>query len=327
MSAHHDTPGGPLRLGFAGTPRFAATVLEGLLEAGRHVHVVYTQPDRPTGRGRKLKAAPVKSLALARGLSVRQPESLRDTQAAAALAALDLDVLVVAAYGLILPAAVLAAPRHGCINVHASLLPRWRGAAPVERAIMAGDDETGVSIMQMDRGLDTGPVFLHRRCAITAETDGPTLEAELAELGSAALLECLDRLGELEPQPQAASEASYARKLERRDALIDWTLPAPVIERRVRALCGRLPAFTDAGGVRRTVLAASAVPDNTAIEPGRVVSADSRGIRVACGAGILVVARLKLSVGKGRPLAAADAINGYPRLFTEGAVFGDPVKA
>ncbi len=229
-----------LRLGFAGTPEFAARILHALLAAARVPAVVYTQPDRPAGRRRRLSASPVKTLAEQHNLPVRQPRSLRPAEEAAALRAADLDVFVVAAYGLILPTAVLTAPRFGCINVHASLLPRWRGAAPVERAIMAGDTETGVSIMHMEQGLDTGPVYLQRRLAITPDLDGPSLEARLADLGAEALLECLVRLPDLRPQPQAPEGVTYAAKLSRADAAIDWTLLAVVIERKIRALRGRM---------------------------------------------------------------------------------------
>jgi methionyl-tRNA formyltransferase len=212
--------------------------------------------------------------------------------------------------------------------VHASLLPRWRGAAPIERAIMAGDEETGISIMKMDQGLDTGPVYLRRRCAISAGMDGPTLEDGLARLGCEALLECLDALPELQPIPQPDAGITYAHKLTRADAVIDWSRPALTIERQVRALCARMPAVTEAGGVRTAILEALAVEAAVAgppgVLPGAIVAAGAAGIRVACGEGILNISRLKLSAGKGRPLRAADAINGYPALFTVGASLGEP---
>jgi methionyl-tRNA formyltransferase len=324
VAAPSDNAGATLRLGFAGTPEFAARILIGLIRAGRPPVVVYTQPDRPRGRGRHVLPSPVKVLAEAHQLPVRQPQSLRGAALAEALAELGLDVLLVAAYGLILPSAILAIPRLGCINVHASLLPRWRGAAPIERAIMAGDTESGVSIMQMERGLDTGPVYLSRCCPITADTNGPDLEAKLADLGCAALLECLDRLPNLTPTPQSRSGVSYANKLSRADAVIDWSRPAGVIDRQVRALCGRMPAFTEAGGVRRTILASRATDEPAEGRPGTLMAAGPSGIRVACGEGTLTVLRLKLSVGKGIPLSAADACNGYPALFAPGALFGNP---
>ncbi len=324
-------PGGPLCLGFAGTPEFAAAILQALLDGGRPPAVVYTQPDRPTGRGRRVQPPPVKTLAADHGLPVRQPASLKASGEAEALAQWRLDVLVVAAYGLLLPAAILAVPRLGCVNVHPSLLPRWRGAAPVERAIMAGDGETGVSIMHMDAGLDTGPVYLQRRCAITPEMDAPALEARLANLGGQALLECLGRLTDLVPEPQPDTGVSYARKLTPEDARIDWSRPARELERLVRALRARMPPFTQiaaaapgSGGVRATVLEAGVMEAPGNHPPGTVVSATADGIAVACGEGALRITRLKLSIGKGRPLTARDAANGYPALFAAGTVLGRP---
>ncbi|HEX7034689.1 MAG TPA: methionyl-tRNA formyltransferase [Pseudomonadales bacterium] len=319
---------GPPRLGFAGTPAFAATILAALLEAGHRPLVVYTQPDRPGRRGRRPLPPPVKVLAQAHDLPVRQPETLRGPEPAAEVAALALDVLVVAAYGLILPPAVLAAPRLGCINVHASLLPRWRGAAPVERAIMAGDTETGVSIMRMERGLDTGPVYTTRRCPIGPHTTGPELEAELARLGAAALLDCLARLDELTPVPQREELATYAPKLTRADARLDWHRPAAELERQVRALCGRLPAFTTLGDVQISVLEARvAAASSSGARPGTIVGADASGVRVACAADELVLTRVRLNVGKGRPLDAADLLNGYRELVAPGTVLEAPGAA
>jgi methionyl-tRNA formyltransferase len=310
-----------LRIGFAGTPSFAATLLTALLERYPPV-VIYTQPDRPSGRGRHLQPSAVKALATANGLPVRQPESLRAIGEAEALQAFGLDVLVVAAYGLLLPPSILRVPTIGCINVHASLLPRWRGAAPVERAIMAGDTETGACIMLMDEGLDTGPVYLRRTCPITETTDGPGLEAQLAELGAAALLECLDRLPRLEPQPQADTGVTYAAKLTRRDAEIDWRRSAVEIERQVRALRGRMPAYSAAGPTRMNVLDAQVIGSEAGSIPGMILAADANGIRIACGSGALNIRCLKLNVGKGKPLTAADALNGYARLLAPGTRFG-----
>jgi methionyl-tRNA formyltransferase len=317
------TSAGVQRLGFAGTPEFAAGILQALLQAGRTPVVVYTQPDRPVGRGRRLRPSPVKSLAEAHGLPVRQPASLRRPGEAEHLAELDLDALVVVAYGLILPPPVLEAPRYGCINVHASLLPRWRGAAPVERAILAGDTETGVCIMRMDAGLDTGPVYQCRRCPITRETDAPALEGELGKLGQAALLDCLARLPALTPTPQPETGVTYAHKLTRADAEIRWQAPADAIERQVRALAGRLAPFAHADGARVSLLAARALAQAPAAPPGTIEAADRRGIRVACGEGVLELTALKLSIGKGQPLSAADAVNGYRNLFAPGKVLGD----
>jgi methionyl-tRNA formyltransferase len=318
----------PARIGFAGTPRFAATILKRLLQAGRRPCVVYTQPDRQAGRGRKMQPSAVKALALEHDIELRQPVSLRAPEEAAALAAFDLDVLVVAAYGLLLPPAILSVPRAGCINVHASLLPRWRGAAPIERAIMAGDIETGACIMQMDEGLDTGPVYLCERCPIEATMDAPALEARLADLGSNALLVCLNQLGDLVPVPQPNDGATYARKLTQADALIRWDRTAVDLHRQVRALTGRMPAFTSAGTTRVSILEAAMLDSPaTPAAPGTVVAANSRGISVTCGSGLLNILRLQLNVGKGLPLSAADAVNGYARLFAVGAVLGDPTSS
>lgn len=321
-----DASSRPLTLGFAGTPGFAAAILAGLVACGRTPVVVYTQPDRPTGRGRRPQPTEVKRLALDLGIPVQQPATLRHPDAPATLAGFRLDVLVVAAYGLLLPRTILDVPSLGCINVHASLLPRWRGAAPIERAILAGDTVTGVSIMQMDRGLDTGPVYLTRSCPIGPTTTGPELEARLAGLGNEALAACLDQLPGLQPAAQPETGACYAHKLTLDDARIDWSNPAALIDRQVRALCGRMPAFTFLGQVRLQVLEALPVEPRGAPGPaGTIVAADPRGgIVVACGEGALAIRRLQLNRGKGTPLAAADALNGYPDLFRSGRCHASP---
>jgi len=317
-------PQSTLRLGFAGTPSFAAHILERLLSAERAPVVVYTQPDRPMGRGRRTQPSPVKTLALAREIPVEQPQSLKGQAPAAALAAYQLDLLIVAAYGLILPRRVLDVPRLGCINVHASLLPRWRGAAPIERAIMAGDTETGVCIMQMDAGLDTGPVYDCRRCPIQPDTDGPGLEQALADLGADALLDCLSRLQAIDPVPQGDTGITYAPKLTRNDAAVSWTEPALQIERRVRALTGRLPAFAMCDGTQLRILTAQAVEHaGESAEPGRIVSAARTGIVVACGDGALRITRLQLSRGKARAMTAGEALNGYGDLLGPGNILRD----
>jgi len=315
-----------LRLGFAGTPAFAASILTGLIAAGHPPAVVYTQPDRPTGRGRKTMAGPVKALAVEHGIPVLQPDTLRDEAAAAALGAFELDILIVAAYGLLLPSAILHTPKLGCINVHASLLPRWRGAAPIERAIMAGDAETGVSIMQMDEGLDTGPVYLLRSCAIGPQTTGPALEAALAALGTSALLECLPLIPGVEPTPQPIDGASYAKKLTTADARIRWSRSATELDRQIRALTGRLSAFTFVNDVRMLILAAepSTTPPPPGTVPGTIISASKDdGIRIACGTGTLCIRRLQLNRGKGAPLLAAQALNGFPALLRVDQVLQD----
>jgi methionyl-tRNA formyltransferase len=315
-----------LRIGFAGTPDFAARILQGLLDGGRPPLVVYTQPDRPVGRGRRLRPAAVKVLAEQHGIEVRQPDSLRGADATERLAQAQLDVLVVAAYGLLLPPAILQTPTLGCINVHASILPRWRGAAPVERAIMAGDARTGVSIMQMDRGLDTGPVFLIRDCAIGPHATGPGLEHDLAALGCEALLECLDRLPSIKPIPQPVEGVCYAKKLTPADAAIDWSRASVELDRQIRALCGRMPAASFAGSTRVQILDADPDPDHppggAGASPGTIIGiSPKRGISVACGAGTLTIKRLQLNRGKGLPLTAAQALNGFPELLAEGRVF------
>jgi methionyl-tRNA formyltransferase len=316
----------PLRCGFAGTPAFAARILQALLQSGRVPVVVYTQPDRPSGRGRRTQPSAVKLLAESHDLPVRQPTSLRTLEEAEALTNFGLDVLVVAAYGLLLPPTILRVPRLGCLNVHASLLPRWRGAAPIERAIMAGDSQTGACIMQMDEGLDTGPVYLCRACAITSDTDAPALESRLATLGSEALLTCLGELPELQPTPQPGEGVTYARKLTRSDAEIRWRQPAIDIDRQVRALRGRMPAVTGLGAARMNVLEARALDPTTRVAggaaPGTIVAASAFGIEVACGTGILNILRLKLNLGKGLPLTAAEALNGFGRQLAVGTLLG-----
>jgi methionyl-tRNA formyltransferase len=317
------TGGSAPRLGFAGTPEFAATILEALVTAGHSPVVVYTQPDRPSGRGRKPLPSPVKGLAARQGIETRQPVTLKETGAVDDLASLELDTLVVAAYGLILPQAILSAPKYGCMNVHASLLPRWRGAAPVERAIMAGDEETGVTIMSMDAGLDTGPIILQERCPIESETTGGELEATLARLGARCLLDCLENLGSLDPTPQDEAGATYAHKLTAADASIDWTRPAEAIARQIRALNPRLPATCASGDLRIRILQARAVRDPGG-EPGRIVAADRNGIRVSCRESTLVIQSVQLDRGRGRPLSAADAVNGYAGYFEEGTKLAQP---
>jgi methionyl-tRNA formyltransferase len=311
------------RIGFAGTPEFAAIILRALLDHDADVTVVYTQPDRPSGRGRKLQPSAVKRVAIDHQLEVRQPATLRDERVSVDLAACALDVLIVAAYGLILPEQILAIPRRGCINVHASLLPRWRGAAPVERAIMAGDEQTGVSIMQMDTGLDTGPVLATASCPISDDTLGADLELTLAELGARCLLDCLSELETLTPQPQKDAGATYAHKLTPQDARVDWHQAGRNIERQVRALCTRMPATAIVGDLRIKLLDAQSLAESFDATPGTVVSIDREGIQIACGEGSLVLRRLQLNRGKGRPLAAADAGNGYPEIFAVGATLAE----
>jgi methionyl-tRNA formyltransferase len=310
----------PLRLGFAGSPAFAAAILARLIER-QDVVVVYCQPARPRGRGRKLTPCPVEALARAHGIAVQTPRSLRNPEAAGALARFELDYLIVAAYGLILPPAILATPRGGCLNVHASLLPRWRGAAPIERALMAGDTRTGVSLMRMDEGLDTGPVLATSDCAIGADDTGGSLHTKLAALGADLLLDCLPAINALVPTPQPATGVTYATKLTTADSVIDWRDPATAIARKIRALTDRQPAFGQHQGERVRVLAATVTGGSAGAEPGTVLAYAASGLHIACGEGSLQVTRLQFSRGKGTPLAVAAAVNGYPDRFPVGSRF------
>lgn len=307
-----------MRLAFAGTAPFAATILQRLLASDHDLAAVYTQPDRRAGRGRKLSPSPVRRLADARGIDVRTPTKLElEANAFAAF-----DAVVVAAYGLLLPSAVLAAPRHGCLNVHASLLPRWRGAAPVERAIMAGDRETGVTIMQVDAGLDTGPVYCRRHLPLDDRSTGAAVTEALARLGAEAMLDTLERLGTDTPHPQDDAKATYAPKLSADDAVIRWSGDAIALDRQVRALGSRMAAYTTADdGTRIRILAARPAHHDAPGSPGTLVR-DEMGWSVACGIGRLVLDTVQLNRGKGTPLAILSAANGYPRIFFDGARLG-----
>jgi methionyl-tRNA formyltransferase len=301
-----------LRVGFAGTPPFAATALTAILGAGFHVVTVLTRPDRPKGRGLKLTPSAVKSLALERGLALLQPATLNNETARAELAAAALDVLVVAAYGLILPQPVLAVPRHGCINIHASLLPRWRGAAPIQRALLEGDLQTGISIMQMDAGLDTGALISARVVSIGPRDSAATLTERLAAVGGEAIVETLIRLqreGRVDALPQQEDGASYARKISRDDAAIDWQASALAIDRQVRALNPVPGAFTVLDG--KPIKIWSSEPASGPFgAPGTVVRADSGDLIIACGEGALAVRELQRAGG--RRLNAADFLSGNP---------------
>ncbi len=312
-----------MRVGFAGTPRFAVVVLEALVAAGFDVPLVLTQPDRPKGRGLKAESPPIKALAVRYGLTVLQPATLGTADSRAPLLALPLDVLVVAAYGLILPPAVLAWPRHGCLNVHASRLPRWRGAAPIPRAIEAGDSATAVTIMQMDAGLDTGPIVLSADVEIAPRETAGTLHDKLAAAGAQAIMAVLQRLareGALTNTPQPAAGVTYANKLERAEAAIDWSQPSEGIDRKIRALDPVPGAATQLGGqtvkVWRAGPAAVARTDDSV--PGTVIAVGKEGIDVACGLGTLRLAELQPASGK-RMSASAFAAG---HAVTPGSRFG-----
>ena len=303
-----------MRIVFAGTPEFAVPSLAALIAADHEVVAVYTQPDRPAGRGRKVLPSPVKQLALTHGLPVHQPETLkRDRAAVATLRQLNADLMVVVAYGLLLPAGVLSAPRLGCVNVHASLLPRWRGAAPVQRAVLAGDTQSGVCIMRMEAGLDTGPVFHRIGIALDPRETGGSLHDTLAALGARALSEALPGIsdGSLRPQPQDPALATYAHKLSKEECEIDWTLPATAIDRMVRAFDPWPVAQTRFQGDPLRIWSAEVTAEPAVpATPGTVVGSDRTGIRVATGDGILRITRLQ-PPGK-RPMDADAFLNARP---------------
>ncbi len=281
-----------MRLIFMGTPDFSVPVLDALVGAGHEIVCVYCQPPRPAGRGKRDRPSPVQARAEALGLPVRHPEKLRGAEEQEAFAALEADAAVVVAYGLILPRAVLDAPRHGCLNIHASLLPRWRGAAPIQRAVMAGDAETGVCIMQMEAGLDTGPVLLRRATKIGPEETAGDIHDRLSALGAEAVVEALSRLDTLVPEPQPEDGVTYAEKVDKAEARVDWTRPAEEIARQVRGLSPFPGAFTEADGARIRLLGARAVPGEGA--PGEVLG----GFTVACGEGAVEITRAQRA-GKG----------------------------
>jgi methionyl-tRNA formyltransferase len=308
-----------MRIVFAGTPEFAAQHLQALIDAGREVIAVYTQPDRPAGRGQKLMPSPVKQLALEHGIPVHQPQTLRDPAAQAELASLQADLMIVVAYGLILPQLVLDMPRLGCINSHASLLPRWRGAAPIQRAIEAGDAESGVTVMQMEAGLDTGPMLLKVSTPISADDTGGSLHDRLAELGSNAVIEAVAALeaGTLVGEVQDDSLATYAHKLNKDEARLDWTRPAVELERLVRAFHPWPICHSSLDGAAVKIHAAESGTGRGT--PGQLIGADKNGLEVACGEGSLRLTRLQLAGGK--PLAFSDLFNSRREQFAPGKAF------
>ena len=315
----------PLRVIFAGTPEFAAIHLKALIESEHQLTAVYTQPDRPAGRGKKLHASPVKRLAEVAGIPVYQPASLRDTGAQQTLAELQADVLVVVAYGLILPQVVLDTPRYGCLNVHASLLPRWRGAAPIQRAIEAGDRETGITIMQMDAGLDTGAMLAVSNCEIGQLTTAATLHDRLAELGPPLLLQVLADLEACQRKARSQDDrlATYAGKILKSEAEIDWRQSAQTLDHLVRAFNLFPVFFSNIAGERVKVWQARAEDSGSGpAAAGTILQADREGILVSCGDGKLLVQRLQLPGGK--PLAAEQLLNARGELFAPGHRFDLP---
>lgn len=300
-----------LRIVFAGTPGFAVPALSALHGAGHQIVAVYTQPDRPAGRGRELAASPVKLRAQQLGLTVEQPASLKNAQAQQRLASFAPDLMVVVAYGLILPQAALNVPRLGCLNIHASLLPRWRGAAPIQRALLAGDSQTGISIMLMDAGLDTGPELLREEVAIAARETGGELHDRLAALGASAIVAALAgwASGRLRPQPQPGTGATYAAKIRKEEARIDWTQSAVAIDRQVRAFNPWPVAETCLGGEQVRVWLAEPVTGQVtaAGPPGAVLDAPAGRLFVATGEGVLEVLMLQLPGRKA--LRARDVLN------------------
>jgi len=305
----------PLKIIFAGTPDFSVPPLQALLDSEHRVIAVYTQPDRPAGRGRKLTPGPVKQLALAHHIPVFQPLSLKDAEAQQALRELDADLMVVVAYGLLLPEPVLQAPRLGCINIHASLLPRWRGAAPIQRAILAGDKQTGITIMQMDVGLDTGAMLYKKTCDIRDDDTASSLHDRLSLLGAEALLEVLPRIidGSVQAEPQDDGQACYAAKLQKAESRLDWQQPARQLARQVQGFNAWPVAQTtlqrDGQSQVLRIWNARAEAGDAAAAPGTVISCDKQGIGVATGEGVLWLTRIQLPGGK--PLDVKDFVNAH----------------
>ena len=312
---------GPLRIVFAGTPDFASSSLAALLTSHHQVVGVYTQPDRPAGRGRKLTASAVKQLAEQHNIPVFQPLSLKDDCEQETLQTLNADLMVVVAYGLILPPSALAIPKLGCINVHASLLPRWRGAAPIQRAVLAGDKKSGVTIMQMDVGLDTGDMLLIKDCPINPNDTGSSLHDRLAELGADCLFEALQNLPTLQEQAtvQDHDVANYAHKLDKAQACINWQQSAEEIERLVRAFNSWPVAYSELDGIRVRIWQAKAADQTHNQEAGTIISCTADRIEVACGKGLLNLEVVQLPGAKALPVSAV--LNAKKDIFTVGKKF------
>lgn len=312
-----------LKVIFAGTPEFAAEHLRAVLDSDHEVVAVYTRPDQPAGRGRKLTASPVKMVAEAAGVPVYQPATLRNSDAQAELAALNADLMIVVAYGLILPQAVLDAPRLGCINVHASLLPRWRGAAPIHRALLAGDTETGVTIMQMNAGLDTGDMLLKAKCPITPDMTSERLHDALIDCGKPALIDALARLeaGTAVAEPQNDAEATYAEKLSKAEGEINWTDSAEHIDRQIRGLTPWPGAYTQWQGQTLRIHQARIGDQAATKSPGTIQQFRTTDMVIACGQGTLAIERLQMP-GK-KAMATPDVLNARRAAFEADPVFGN----
>lgn len=317
-----------LRIIFAGTPEFAAEHLKALLASRHQVIAVYSQPDRPAGRGKKLTASPVKEVALAHEIPVYQPLNFKSPDAVAELAGLNADLMVVVAYGLILPKVILDTPRLGCINVHASILPRWRGAAPIQRAIEAGDSETGVTIMQMDVGLDTGDMLIKAFCPILREDTGGSLHDKLISIGTPALIEALDLIesGAIKPEKQDDSLSNYAPKLSKEEAALNWQLSAAELERKVRAFNPFPVSHTKLAGTgddqRIRVWAATASDKTANTTTGSITQISSEGLWIACKNGQLILEQLQLP-GK-KAMSVSEILRGHPGLFKVGEQLEQP---
>tara|TARA_S200000501_G_scaffold53499_1_gene43633 strand:- start:1232 stop:2191 length:960 start_codon:yes stop_codon:yes gene_type:complete len=317
----------PLRVIFAGTPKFSASHLEAVIKSSHKIIAVYTQPDRPSGRGKKVVSSPIKSLASRENLPLCQPVSLRGQEERNKIFELKPDVIVVVAYGLILPKEILEIPQYGCVNVHASLLPKWRGAAPIERAILAGDSTSGVTIMAMDEGLDTGNMLLKAEVEIGGRHTREDLEKNLAMVGRQALIKVLDNLESYlsSSQEQDDSESSYANKLSKEEALIDWSQEASQIDRQIRAGIGRLPAYTLFKGDRVRLLSAEvAISTGRPRNIGEIIELDKESFTVACGQGDLIVSLIQLP-GK-KAVTIKELNNAKPNLFAKGNKFSKSVQ-
>ncbi len=311
----------PLRLAFAGTPDFAVPALRALIASEHQLAAVLTQPDRPAGRGRKLTASPIKKTALAAGVPVLQPDTLRDEAIQAAIDALELDLMIVAAYGLILPQVVLDSPNLGCWNIHASLLPRWRGAAPIHRAILAGDEQTGVCIMQMEAGLDTGPVLLADALPIRADDTTGSLHDRLADLGSRLIIEAIDQRERLSPQAQSQQGVTYAEKLSKQESQLDWQQPAVALERKIRALDPWPVAATDIHRQRLRIWAATVVEGSA--PPGYIRQVSAEGIDIGTGDGILRITALQKPGARRLPVGEFLNANPIPLGYVDGEQSSD----